>query len=129
MTIGERVKVVRKETKLSQEEFAHKLGFDTRGAIANLELGRTEAPDKLLSLISNIFGVREEWLRTGEGDMRMGEDAQSEKIKDFINGVVRDDDDTFKKRFLEMLAGLDPADWELLERMAEKLTQKKEENP
>jgi transcriptional regulator with XRE-family HTH domain len=129
MTIGERVKVVRKETKLSQEEFAHKLGFDTRGAIANLELGRTEAPDKLLSLISNIFGVREEWLRTGEGDMRMGEDAQSEKIEDFINGVVRDDDDTFKKRFLEMLAGLDPADWELLERMAEKLTQKKEENP
>lgn len=125
MTIGERVKVVRKETKLSQEEFAHKLGFDTRGAIANLELGRTEAPDKLLSLISNIFGVREEWLRTGEGDMRMGEDAQSEKIEDFINGVVRDDDDTFKKRFLEMLAGLDPADWELLERMAEKLTQKK----
>lgn len=129
MTIGERVKVVRKETKLSQEEFAHKLGFDTRGAIANLELGRTEAPDKLLSLISNIFGVREEWLRTGEGDMRMGEDAQSGKIEDFINGVVRDDDDTFKKRFLEMLAGLDPADWELLERMAEKLTQKKEENP
>lgn len=129
MTIGERVKVVRKETKLSQEEFAHKLGFDTRGAIANLELGRTEAPDKLLSLISNIFGVREEWLRTGEGDMRMGEDAQSEKIEDFINGVVRDDDDTFKKRFLEMLAGLAPADWELLERMAEKLTQKKEENP
>ena len=129
MTIGERVKVVRKETKLSQEEFAHKLGFDTRGAIANLELGRTEAPDKLLSLISNIFGVREEWLRTGEGDMRMGEDAQSEKIEDFINGVVRDDDDTFKKRFLEMLAGLDPADWELLERMAVKLTQKKEENP
>lgn len=129
MTIGERVKVVRKETKLSQEEFAHKLGFDTRGAIANLELGRTEAPDKLLSLISNIFGVREEWLRTGEGDIRMGEDAQSEKIEDFINGVVRDDDDTFKKRFLEMLAGLDPADWELLELMAEKLTQKKEENP
>lgn len=129
MTIGERVKVVRKETKLSQEEFAHKLGFDTRGAIANLELGRTEAPDKLLSLISNIFGVREEWLRTGEGDMRMGEDAQSEKIEDFINGVARDDDDTFKKRFLDMLAGLDPADWELLERMAEKLTQKKEENP
>ena len=129
MTIGERVKEVRKENKLSQEEFAHKLGFDTRGAIANLELGRTEAPDKLLSLISNIFGIREEWLRTGEGEMHLGEDARSEKIEDFINGVVRDDDDTFKKRFLEMLAGLDPADWELLERMAEKLTQKKEENP
>ena len=38
-------------------------------------------------------------------------------------------DRTFKKRFVEMLAGLSPADWELLERMAEKLTQKKEESP
>lgn len=128
MTVGERVKEVRKENGLSQEEFAHKLGFDTRGAIANIELGRTEASDKLLSLISNLFGVREAWLRTGDGEMFV-QDTRSEKIEDFINGVVRDDDDTFKKRFLEMLAGLDPADWELLERMAEKLTQKKEENP
>ena len=31
MTVGERVKEVRKENGLSQEEFAHKLGFDTRG--------------------------------------------------------------------------------------------------
>lgn len=122
------MKEVRKENGLSQEEFAHKLGFDTRGAIANIELGRTEASDKLLSLISNLFGVREAWLRTGDGEMFV-QDTRSEKIEDFINGVVRDDDDTFKKRFLEMLAGLDPADWELLERMAEKLTQKKEENP
>ena len=111
MTVGERVKEVRKENGLSQEEFAHKLGFDTRGAIANIELGRTEASDKLLSLISNLFGIREEWLRTGEGEMHLGEDARSKKIEDFINSVVRDDDDTFKKRFLEMLAGLDPADW------------------
>ena len=43
--------------------------------------------------------------------------------------MTRDDDDTFKKRFVEMLADLSPGDWELLERMAEKLTQKKEENP
>ena len=129
MTVGERVKEVRKENGLSQEEFAHKLGFDTRGAIANIELGRTEAADKLLSLISNLFGIREEWLRTGEGEMRIGEDAQSDKVVAFIGDVTRDDDDTFKKRFVAMLADLSPGDWELLERMAEKLTQKKEENP
>ena len=32
----------------------------------------------------------------------------------------------FRKRFVEMLADLSPADWKLLEHMAEKLTQKKE---
>ena len=124
MTVGERVKEVRKENGLSQEEFAHKLGFDTRGAIANIELERTEASDKLLSLISNLFGVREEWLRTGEGEM-MAADARSDKIAAFLGDLTRDDDDDFRKRFVEMLADLSPADWKLLERMAEKLTQKK----
>jgi transcriptional regulator with XRE-family HTH domain len=125
MTVGERVKEVRKENGLSQEEFAHKLGFDTRGAIANIELERTEASDKLLSLISNLFGVREEWLRTGEGEM-MAADTQSDKIAAFLGDLTRDDDDNFRKRFVEMLADLSPADWKLLEHMAEKLTQKKE---
>lgn len=125
MTVGERVKEVRKENGLSQEEFAHRLGFDTRGAIANIELGRTKASDKLLSLISNLFGVREEWLRTGDGEM-MAADAQSDKLAAFLGDLTRDDDDNFKKRFVEMLADLDPKDWELLEHMAEKLTQKKE---
>lgn len=128
MTVGERVKEVRKENGLSQEEFAHKLGFDTRGAIANIELERTEASDKLLSLISNLFGVREAWLREGEGEMFV-QDTQSEQVAAFLADLTKDDSDTFKKRFVEMLAGLSPADWELLERMAEKLTQKKEESP
>ena len=88
MTVGERVKEVRKENGLSQEEFAHKLGFDTRGAIANIELERTEASDKLLSLISNLFGVREEWLRTGEGEM-MAADTQSDKIAAFLGDLTR----------------------------------------
>lgn len=34
----------------------------------------------------------------------------------------------FKRRFVEMLAELEPEDWKLLERMAEKL-KKKEGNP
>lgn len=125
MTIGERVKKVRKENGLSQEEFAHRLGFDTRGAIANIELGRTEASDRLLSLISNIFGVREEWLRTGEGEMFV-QDAQSDKIAAFLGDITREDGDTFQKRFVEMLADLSPSDWKLLEEIAEKLAQKKE---
>ncbi len=52
-------------------------------------------------------------------------DAQSDKIAAFLGDLTRDDDDDFRKRFVEMLADLDPKDWALLERMAEKLTQKK----
>jgi GTP pyrophosphokinase len=39
--------------------------------------------------------------------------------------ITEDEGDDFKRRFVEMLAELEPEDWKLLERMAEKL-QKKE---
>lgn len=128
MTIGERIKEVRKTEKLTQQEFADRLNLK-RNTVGSYEVNFVDPSDRTIKDICDKFGIREEWLRTGEGEMHLGEDARSEKIEDFINSVVRDDDDTFKKRFLEMLAGLDLADWELLERMAEKLTQKKEENP
>lgn len=128
MTIGERIKEVRKTEKLTQQEFADRLNLK-RNTVGSYEVNVVDPSDSTIKDICDKFGIREEWLRTGEGEMHLGEDARSEKIEDFINSVVRDDDDTFKKRFLEMLAGLDLADWELLERMAEKLTQKKEENP
>lgn len=128
MTIGERIKEVRKTEKLTQQEFADRLNLK-RNTVGSYEVNVVDPSDRTIKDICDKFGIREEWLRTGEGEMRLGEDAQSEKIEDFINEVIRDDDGTFKKRFLEMLAGLDPADLELLERMAEKLTQKKEENP
>ena len=54
------------------------------------------------------------------------QDTQSEQVAAFLADLTKDDSDTFKKRFIEMLAGLSPSDWELLERMAEKITQKKE---
>ena len=128
MTVNERVKIVRETLNLSQDDFASKLGFKSRGAITNIERGLTVPADNFLALVSSVFGIREAWLRTGEGEMLV-QDAQSEKLTAFIGDVTRDDDDTFKKRFVEMLADLSPGDWELLERMAEKLTQKKEENP
>lgn len=127
MTIGERIKEVRKTEKLTQQEFADRLNLK-RNTVGSYEVNVVDPSDRTIKDICDKFGVREAWLRTGDGEMFV-QDTRSEKIEDFINGVVRDDDDTFKKRFLEMLAGLDPADWELLERMAEKLTQKKEENP
>lgn len=128
MTIGERIKEVRKTEKLTQQEFADRLNLK-RNTVGSYEVNVVDPSDRTIKDICDKFGIREEWLRTGEGEMRLGEDAQSEKIEDFINEVIRDDDGTFKKRFLEMLAGLSPADWELLEHMAEKLTQKKEESP
>ena len=48
--------------------------------------------------------------------------AASDKIMDFAAEIARNDDKEFRKQLVVMLADLEPKDWELLERMAEKLT-------
>lgn len=127
MTIGERIKEVRKNEKLTQQEFADRLNLK-RNTVGSYEVNVVVPSDRTIKDICDKFGIREEWLRNGEGEMFV-QDTQSEQVAAFLADLTKDDSDTFKKRFVEMLAGLSPADWELLERMAEKLTQKKEESP
>lgn len=122
-----RIEEVRKREGLTQEQFAEKINL-SRNYLWMLENGSRVPSDRTIKDICDKFGIREEWLRNGTGEMLV-QDAQSDKVVAFIGDVTRDDDDTFKKRFVSLLADLSPGDWELLERMAEKLTQKKEENP
>ena len=127
MTIGERIKEVRKNEKLTQQEFADRLNLK-RNTVGSYEVNVVVPSDRTIKDICDKFGIREEWLRNGTGEMLV-QDTQSEQVAAFLADLTKDDSDTFKKRFVEMLAGLSPADWELLERMAEKLTKKKEESP
>ena len=122
--MNERIEAVRKAQGLTQEQFAEKINL-SRNYLWMLENGSRVPSDRTIKDICDKFGVCEEWLRTGEGEMT-ATDAQSDKIATFLADLTRDDDDNFKKRCVEMLADLQPKDWELLERMAEKLTQKKE---
>jgi len=68
MTIGERIKILRKELKLSQPAFGEKIGVK-RDVIANLELGRVPAKDLMQKMICRTFNVNPLWLENGEGEM------------------------------------------------------------
>lgn len=125
--MNERIKKILEELGLKKVEFAERLHI-SRPYASELCSGAKAPSDRTISDICREFGVREAWLRTGEGEMFV-QDTQYEQVAAFLADLTKDDSDTFKKRFIEMLAGLSPADWELLERMAEKLTQKKEESP
>lgn len=125
--MNERIKKIIEELGLKKVDFANRLHISQPFA-SELCSGAKAPSDRTISDICREFGVREAWLRTGEGEMFV-QDTQSEQVAAFLADLTKDDSDTFKKRFVEMLAGLSLADWELLERMAEKLTQKKEESP
>ena len=126
-TVGERVRSIRKREGLTMEKFGSRIGI-SNPSVSTIESGKSNPSNQTILAICREFGVSEMWLRTGEGEMFV-QDTQSEQVAAFLADLTKDDSDTFKKRFVEMLAGLSPADWELLERMAEKLTQKKEESP
>lgn len=125
--MNERIKKIIEKLGLKKVDFANRLHISQPFA-SELCSGAKAPSDRTISDICREFGVREAWLRTGEGEMFV-QDTQSEQVAAFLADLTKDDSDTFKKRFVEMLAGLSPVDWELLERMAEKLTQKKEESP
>lgn len=122
-----RIEYVRKHEGLTQEQFAARIGL-SRNYLWMLENGSRVPSDRTIKDICREFKVNEKWLRTGE-EPPFKDSAPDKDSAAFIGDISDGDSDDFRRRFMEMLAGLDPADWELLERMAEKLTQKKEENP
>lgn len=68
MTIGERLKKLRKALDLTQQEFSDKLKV-SRSNIATYEVGKNNPADAVINLICLEFNVSETWLRTGEGEM------------------------------------------------------------
>lgn len=64
----DRIKKLRRSLDMTQQEFANMIGVK-RNTIGQYEIGRNEPIDAVINLICREFNVREEWLRTGEGDM------------------------------------------------------------
>ena len=126
MTIGERVKELRKQVNLTQQAFADRLNLK-RNTVGSYEVNVVEPSDRTISDICREFNVNETWLRTGEGEM-FNQITQSEKLAAFLADITANEEDSFKRQFVEVLAELEPEDWKFLERMARKL-QKKERNP
>lgn len=68
-----RLKQVRQEIHLTQEEFGQILGM-SRNSVANLEGCRTQFKDMNMKLLYYAFGVSEDWLKTGKGPMFVSKD-------------------------------------------------------
>ena len=65
----DRIKKVRKDEKLTQDEFGARIGIK-KSSISFLESGRNTPSDQTILAICREFHVREAWLRTGEEPMR-----------------------------------------------------------
>ena len=68
MTIGERIKKVRKDKDLTQQLFAEKIGT-TANVLTNYETGRRNPSASAFNNICKTFNISEEWLRIGDGEV------------------------------------------------------------
>jgi transcriptional regulator with XRE-family HTH domain len=66
--IRDRLREIRALLRLSQSKFAAKMGVK-QNTYSNIELGVNPCSDRYVNLICLTFNVREEWLRTGLGDI------------------------------------------------------------
>ena len=73
--------------------------------------------------ICREFDVNEEWLRTGNGEMFKSR-TRSEIIAQFAGELMKEEDSSFRKQLVEVLAELNLQEWELLEGIAKKLAKK-----
>ena len=121
--MNERLKELRKELKITQQEFADKIG-SKRNTVAKYETGVNTPSTAVISLICTKFHVNEEWWRTGNGDMFI-EMTKDEQIEEFIGDALRNEEDSFKKRLISGLAALDENGWKVLEDFLDSI-QKKE---
>lgn len=68
MSIGERIRKVRRELELTQENFCNRIGLK-RNSISLVESDKRNISDQAILSICREFNVNEEWLRNGTGEM------------------------------------------------------------
>lgn len=119
-----RIKQVRKDAGLSQLDFAKRLGFESRGAITNIEAGKDIKPN-LVNLICKEFGIRENWLRTGEGTM-YEDNSEAVRLTRWAAETIADGD-PYKLRMLDIMSRMSPEQWGALVEMAKYLAGAEEE--
>ncbi len=114
----ERIRIIRKELGLTQEEFAKRIGL-ARNSVASYEIGRREPTNAIIVSICKEFHINEEWLRTGNGEMYSIQEDDYTKI-----AVDIDKNDPKARKVIIDYWNLSPKDKELFWNFFEKFVKK-----
>lgn len=124
MDEGQRVRELRKELGLTLEKFGKHLGVG-KTAISKIENGENNLTDQMILAICREYNVDEKWLRTGEGEMFKKSNRQQE-LAQLTATLFKEEEDSFKSRLIMALAQLNEEEWELLEKISDKIAKKKD---
>jgi len=123
VSIGERIRKVRKNEDLSQEAFANKMAV-TRNMIATYELNRVEPTDLFIDSLCTKFNIDEKWLRSGEGEMYIVLD-ENDKFAALLGDVLLTENEQIKDIITKTLE-LDEGDLIIINQLIDGLIKKNE---
>lgn len=87
--VGERIKCIRTDKKMSQLELANLLGYDSGNTVLYWENGRSSVPADVLDQLSDIFNVSIYYLLGKTETMVRWEKFDSEKIEDLKSEIKK----------------------------------------
>ncbi len=114
--MNERIKTLRKSLGLTLEKFGERIGIK-KNSLSQIENGKNNVTEQVFKSICREFNVNENWLRNGEGKMFLQTDRKSE-INKLTQQLLNEESDSFKNRFVNMLANLTVEEWAFLEKIA-----------
>lgn len=116
--IGDRIIEVIQSAGVTKTKFAERLNI-SQAYVSQLTTQGKIPSDRTISDICREFKINETWLRTGEGEMMVPQ-TDDERITEFLDDVLASKPD-IRRRLISALARLDPEDWDLIEKMIDKI--------
>ena len=104
---------------ISKTKFARDLGI-TNASVSTMCSGKTRPSSQTIVLICKEYGVSEDWLRNGTGDMFVRK-TRNDRIDDLIDRVRTEPEGSVKVRILTLLSRLSNEQWALLDDMLDML--------
>lgn len=123
--MNERIKQVRIDEKMTQEEFSRRICIG-KSALSRLESGVNNPSDQTIKLICSEFGIRREWLETGEGpkypeEVQDGPEALVPELMSVLSTYP-----AVLDMMQKVVRHMRPADWQRLNQLLDDLSTQKD---
>ncbi len=117
--IGDRLHTIRTHNGLSQGEFAQSINL-SRGGYVGIERNINNATDRVISDVCRVYGVKEKWLRTGEGEM-YEDHSEDMDLAAQLNSLLSDEPKKFRRRLITALLKLSDEQIDILAQVLDDL--------
>lgn len=108
--MNNRIKSIRENASLSTRAFGEKIGISSAG-VSKLESGANNPSEQTIRAICSVFGIRRDWLETGEGEM------YAPVMEDDAIGIIGQrmlDDPEYTGRLFRAVAAMGEDSWRIL---------------